>query len=104
MTPSDTDLLKALCTIEDPAEMRRVLGDLLTRSEVAALKKRWTILRLLREGMPQRAIAKRIGGSLCNVTRGARLLRDPNCASAKLMEKLLVERSQEPEARSQKRK
>ncbi len=94
MTPSDTDLLKALCTIEDPAEMRRVLGDLLTCSEVAALKKRWTILRLLREGMPQRKIAQRIGGSLCNVTRGARLLRNPDCASAKLMEKLEAGSSQ----------
>ena len=32
--------------------------------------------------------ARRIGGSLCNVTRGARLLRDPGCASAALMARL----------------
>ncbi len=88
MKSDESDLLQALCTIKDPGEMRRVLGDLLTRSEIAAVRKRWTILRLLREGMPQRQIAKRIGGSLCNVTRGARLLRNPDCASGGLMDRI----------------
>ncbi len=88
MKADEAHLLNALCSIEDPVEMRRVLSDLLTRSEIAALQKRWAILCLLREGMPQREIARRIGGSLCNVTRGARLLRDKACASANLMDRL----------------
>ena len=88
MKPDEAHLLNALCSIQDPLEMRRVLSDLLTRSEIAALQKRWAILCLLREGMPQREIARRIGGSLCNVTRGARLLRDKSCASAILMDRL----------------
>ena len=33
-------------------------------------------------------IARRIGGSLCNVTRGARLMRRKDCASAALMGRL----------------
>ena len=88
MKTEEAQLLQALCAIEDPAEMRRVLADILTRSEYTALLKRWTILRLLREGIPQREIARRIDGSLCNVTRGARLLHDKNCASARLMDRL----------------
>ena len=88
MKPDEAHLLQALCAIDDPAEMHRVLSDLLTRSEVAALRKRWAILCLLREGVPQREIARRIDGSLCNVTRGARLLHDKNCASARLMDRL----------------
>ena len=88
MKADESHLLNALCSIQDPVEMQRVLSDLLTRSEIAALQKRWAILCLLREGMPQREIARRIGGSLCNVTRGARLLRDKSCASATLMDRL----------------
>lgn len=88
MTADETQLLQALCSIDDPAEMRRVLADLLTRSEYAAVLKRWKILRLLRTGLSQREVAHRIGGSLCNVTRGARLLRQPTCASALLMDRL----------------
>ena len=87
MKPSEAQLLRALCSIREPDEMRRVLADLLTRSEYAALQKRWAILCLLREGVPQREIARRIGGSLCNVTRGARLLRNPACASAALIQR-----------------
>ena len=88
MKTIEAQLLHALCAIADPAEMRRVLADLLTRSEYAALQKRWTILHLLRDGVPQREIARRIDGSLCNVTRGARLLHNKNCASAILMDRL----------------
>ena len=88
MKQLEAQLLQALCAVDDPAEMRRVLADILTPSEYEALLKRWTILRLLRDGVSQREIARRIGGSLCNVTRGARLLRHKHCASAALMDRL----------------
>ena len=88
MKTNEAHLLQALCAIRDPAEMQRVLADILTPAEYRALLKRWTILRLLRAGISQREIARRIGGSLCNVTRGARLMHHRHCASAHLMDRL----------------
>ncbi|MDR0992986.1 MAG: trp operon repressor [Verrucomicrobiota bacterium] len=85
---NEQHLLNALCAIEDPADMRRVLSNILTPSEHSALLKRWTILRLLRDGIPQREIARQIDGSLCNVTRGARLVRSGTCAAVDLMDRL----------------
>ncbi|HHX98841.1 MAG TPA: Trp family transcriptional regulator [Kiritimatiellia bacterium] len=88
MKSDETHLLRALCTIRSPEEMRRVLAEILTPAEYRALLKRWAILRLLRDGIPQREIAQYIGGSLCNVTRGARLMNQPDCASDILMTRM----------------
>lgn len=88
MKSDETHLLRALCTIRDPEEMRRVLAEILTPSEYRALLKRWAILRLLRDGIPQREIARLIDGSLCNVTRGARLMNQPDCAADALMARM----------------
>ena len=88
MKANEPHLLRALCAIQDPVEMRRVLADILTPAEYRALLKRWTIIRLLRAGVSQREIARRIGGSLCNVTRGARLMHSSRCAAADLLDRL----------------
>ena len=69
MKSDETHLLRALCTIRSPEEMRRVLAEILTPAEYRALLKRWAILRLLRDGIPQREIAQYIGG-LSAIVRG----------------------------------
>lgn len=85
-SPADeADLLAGLCTIHDPAQLRRIMGELLTPSEYAALLRRWTILKMLSDGHTQRETARAIGGSLCNVTRGARVLRTGTAATLKLL-------------------
>ena len=81
----EADLLAALCTIHDPAQLRRTMAELLTPSEYAALLRRWTILKMLSDGHTQRETARAIGGSLCNVTRGARILRTGTAATLKLL-------------------
>jgi TrpR family trp operon transcriptional repressor len=83
-TVAERTLLDALCGIRDAATMRQMLRELLTPGEYASLRKRWIILRMLREGHTQREVAKAIGGSLCNVTRGARILRTGKSVAAAL--------------------
>lgn len=52
------------------------LLDLLTKSEVETLSKRWRILTMLSEGKTQRDIAQDLKVSLCKVTRGAKILKN----------------------------
>jgi hypothetical protein len=82
-----TRLVEALCTIPIPPSCAGPSASS-SRRGVRSAPEAWTILRLLRAQVPQREIARRIGGSLCNVTRGARLLHRKNCASARLMDRL----------------
>jgi len=73
----ESKLLEALASVDSPADMRAFLRDILTPSEYRLLCRRWSILTLLRQGRTQRAVVEAIGASLCNVTRGARILRSP---------------------------
>ena len=52
------------------------LLDILTKSEVETLSKRWRILTMLSEGKTQREIAQDLKVSLCKVTRGAKILKN----------------------------
>lgn len=82
---TEKDLLRVLAGVDAAAEMGRLLKEILTDTEYGALCRRWAILRLLERGYTQRAIAGEIGGSLCNVTRGARILRNPRSIAAKML-------------------
>ena len=42
--------------------------------------------QLLDEGVTQRAIAERLGVSLCKITRGSRFLKDPESVVRKILE------------------
>lgn len=69
------DLLLALSRIDDPHAIASALADLLAESEVRSVRERWAIVKLLREGMPQRAVRDAVGCSIATVSRGAALVR-----------------------------
>ena len=64
-----------LAKVEDPRLIRGFLESLLTPREIQDLAGRWELVKLLDDGWTQRAIASRLGMSLCKITRGARELR-----------------------------
>lgn len=82
---SEQDLLRALCSIQQPAQMKKLLEDVLTPAEYAAICKRWRIFQLLEQGFSQREVARAIGGSLCSVTRGARIMRSGHSLAINLV-------------------
>ena len=64
-----------LVGLRDRAAAKEFLDALLTPSEMARLDLRWRLVRMLVAGVPQREIAKKLGISLCKITRGSRELK-----------------------------
>ena len=71
------ELAAAVARLRGRAAVARFLEELFTPSECVELSKRWALMRELLAGKSQRTIARELGLSLCKITRGARLARDP---------------------------
>jgi TrpR family trp operon transcriptional repressor len=57
---------------------------LLTPAERVDMAKRWLLVHELLNGTSQREIAKRLGLSLCKITRGSHELKKPDSAFKKM--------------------
>lgn len=79
-------LVDAFLAIRDRATMRRFLAEIFTPTEIRDVELRWALMRLLRDGRSQREVGRRLGVSLCKITRGARVLRQPRSVSAALLD------------------
>lgn len=76
MTENDVELVKefAIC--------------LFTKAELKDIVNRWLLVKELEKGTTQRAIAKKFKMSLCKITRGSKLLNDPESGFRKVLNKL----------------
>jgi TrpR family transcriptional regulator, trp operon repressor len=79
------ELIEALCRIHDTDTMRRLLSEVLTPSEFDALNLRWELMKRLNQGETQRSVASELRISLCKITRGAKIVHDPNSVSSRLL-------------------
>ena len=77
------EISQIIKNIESQANIVDFFKELLTKSELETLSKRWHILKMLKKGIPQRQIAKELQVSLCKITRGAKILKDNNSILAK---------------------
>lgn len=80
------DVARTLASIDDEDLMLELLTELLTPAELHRIEQRWQLVQLLEEGVSQREIARRLGISLCNITRGSRELKKPDSAFRQIME------------------
>lgn len=76
-----------LSKIKSKNDLENFLLEILTKSEVETLSKRWRILTMLKEGYTQREIAQELNVSLCKVTRGSKILKDKNAIITKYLDK-----------------
>lgn len=86
------ELTEVLAFVNDKEMMKGLLQALLTQNERDEIALRWTIVKQLYEGRPQRAIAADLGLSLCKITRGSKELKQENSVFPKLF-RLLGEKN-----------
>ena len=66
------------------SEILEFLNEILTNGEINILSKRWRILKMLKNQIPQRQIAQKLNVSLCKITRGAKILKNENAVVNKI--------------------
>ena len=69
------DIAAVLADLNRKKDIRVFMEALLTPPERARIGLRWRLVCLLAAGVPQRVIAKKLGISLCKITRGSRELK-----------------------------
>ena len=87
MNLSLTDISRILAKESDQKQVEDFLRQLLTEHEARELSQRWDIVKMLNSGIPQREIAKKLGVSLCKITRGSRELKKEKSAFHSVLKK-----------------
>ncbi len=82
------ELCTALSRSRDPALISEFLECLLTPTELREVSTRWALVREIEEGTTQREIARKMGLSLCKITRGSRELKKENSPFRRMIEVL----------------
>jgi TrpR family trp operon transcriptional repressor len=85
------ELSKVFAGLNDKKIIAGFLRELLSESELQRLSLRWELLKLLEKGQSQRAIARKLGVSLCKITRGSRELKRKNSALKKVINAYCLE-------------
>lgn len=79
------DVIHVIAGITDPDEMEAIFEELFTDAERRDLASRWGLMKDLKAGMSQRNIAKKRKISLCKITRGSKILKNPDSIAGRLI-------------------
>ena len=90
------EILTVLSNYSNRTELEDFLLDLLTPNEIVEIGKRWELIKLLVDGVPQRVIAKQLGISLGKISRGARELKYGHDGFKKALQFILTQSKTNP--------
>lgn len=86
------DNLKEICHLisknTDEEFLYNFFDCLFTNNEMTDFAKRWQLVKELDSGVTQREIARKYNMSLCKITRGSKMLKNPDSAFRILLERL----------------
>jgi TrpR family trp operon transcriptional repressor len=83
------EIAAVLARVQDQELIAAFLRSILTRRELQEVGGRWELVKRLASGESQRAIARRLGMSLCKITRGSRELKKKNSAFRRVLSEYL---------------
>ena len=69
------EFLKRLVEIDNAKEMAEFLDAILTPQELKSIPRRLQIIRMIKKGIPQREISKKLGVGIATVTRGSKEIK-----------------------------
>jgi TrpR family trp operon transcriptional repressor len=85
LAPEVRELALLLADARDPNLVEDFLISLLTPRELREVSRRWELVKLLDQGVSQRTVSRRLGMSLCKITRGSRELKKRNSAFKRMI-------------------
>lgn len=78
MDNSLTEICNSVSRLPNIEEVEAFFREILSEKELEDLQLRWELMKRLKKGESQRNIAKELHISLCKITRGAKILKQPN--------------------------
>jgi Trp operon repressor len=84
MTTID-ELTQIFTTMDNEKDMARLFTELFTERELTDIALRWQLLKELHKGHTHRQIASRHKISLCKITRGSKILKNPASTIKRLL-------------------
>ena len=77
MNDSLTEICNSVNQLSSVDEIKSFFKEILSEKELEDVQLRWELMKKLKDGEPQRNIAKELHVSLCKITRGAKILKQP---------------------------
>lgn len=84
------EFYSSAASIDDKFFFRNLFECLTTPNEREEMAMRWQLSKEIKQGKTQREIAKKLGLSLCKITRGSKELKKTDSALDKVLEKFVI--------------
>jgi len=79
------EICEIISKLNSAEDVKILLNELLTESELSDVIQRWNILKMLIKKESQRNISKVLTVSLCKVTRGSKILKNDKSMIKKIL-------------------
>ena len=85
--PKTDPLVEAMHSFGSATELHAFLDEIFTKPERRDFALRWRLMEMPHAGISQRAISAQLGVSLCKITRGSKIVKDPGSITRRLLDR-----------------